>query len=352
MKSLRICLLLISIAVLITITRSTAQTSPAAYFGNHHYAFDPVSGFDAPAAVASRLQPYKVILLGQGGSHFLPAYDELRVPLLQFLHQQLQVNDIFLEFGSTAALLYNDYLTTGNLSLIKPVKMPSWQMCWEKLHDWRQTDKVPLHVYGIDFERPSPYLKALRTDFPELMTAIPELKALPDTLQQLACQDIAHINKVLQKSSSAKSAKDIWLRLIIENPGSCNDKMKNRNRNMYRQFLRIDSITKASRYFGELGNAHTVKSARNFSWQLDHAPGYENQVAVINTWCQGCTTEVEPVSNWQLAGIEKLIPLLMPWCTSKYTFFDFTSETDLPEVKKLRTSGEFLLIVRCDLPNH
>jgi len=66
---------------------SRAQDNIQQYLKLHHYSFTLDQGFDDSTAIIlkQKFEDYKLILLGEGGSHFLQFYEPLRFFWIKFL---------------------------------------------------------------------------------------------------------------------------------------------------------------------------------------------------------------------------------------------------------------------------
>ncbi|MCW3466964.1 hypothetical protein [Chitinophaga nivalis] len=351
-------LLLIALGVVLYGGGVFAQDTVAedAYLSAHHYSFSVTDGFSEKAqqALIEKLSPYKVILLGEGGSHYLRFYEQVQLPLLKFLHEKLAVNAFFMEMGHSSGMVGTRFLRTGDT-----VFMPGWKplkesVFWTGMYQYLLPSKgADIACFGIDFENPRNYGKAMRALIPLLPADAPLTALLQSLPQPLNCDKLVEYNKKIKREVEQDTAlyrqhlKGQYddLLLILNNPGSCKDVMKDRNNNLYRRFIEGDKRIGSPRYYGQMGVAHTAKHLRSFAAKLDKDAAFEGKVCVINTYCLECSTPEEEVSNWQLRAVEKdILRLLVKYCQSDFTLFDFTGADK--RFEQFRKMGEFILVAR------
>jgi hypothetical protein len=292
-------------------------------------------------------------LQGEGGSHFLDLYHKLPFIWISFLQKNFGLTHFFLEAGHSSAVLLNQFLKTGDTSFIFVKEKKFWKRVYE--YNSSLSADQQLHYFGIDFERASSFVKALQfilpasEPSPEIAPAIGSIRSASGSIND--CNYVIGLNKPLKRSLKGGQQEyekyfgdrfDDFKR-IVSNNGDCNDRFKNRNKNMADNFLSFDALFGRPVYFGELGEAHTVLTNKNTAILINSSDKFRNKVCVINLYCYNCTTEVETVSNWPLKAIEKdIIEELLPYCYSPFTLFDFSEQNEL--TKKFRSFGQFLIV--------
>lgn len=341
---------------------SPGLSSPDSYLAGHHYPLTPDDQHLAEnkTRFAGKLEGYKILMLAEGGSHFLDLYDDLEYHFLRLMAEGSGVRTMVLECGSATALLCNKYLETGDTTYLPPFNAGAF-VFWGRIY--RYNAGLPpdqrIKIAGIDFESPRAYFKAFRLLLPAgpaptpIAAAIGLLRNSPDTLP---CTEMTRIDK--QVKQSLRSDETTWkeyfgqhfeeAKLIITNQGSCRDVYKNRNRNMKVRLEELDARLQEKLYFCVLGMAHTTLRGNNIAHALttdDKSPFFQ-KVAVINTYCDQCSTPKEPVSNWPLKEMENDIrSTLIGYCTQDITLFDWSQPVD-PATTRWRSFGQYLLIAR------
>jgi hypothetical protein len=331
------------------------------YLENHHYPFSVDSGFSKSSAEAlkQKLGAYKLILLGEGGSHYLQFYEPLRLNWIKFLNKEFGMTHFFMEFGHSSGLLCNQYLQTGDVSYLPTARFTKNKIFWTSLFSYNQERGKDQQAYsfGVDFERTHSYLKALKLLLPidkppiTIESSIDLVRKLKDTTK--SCDEVISINSSLKSAFNRhqESFKQYLtggyedFKQIVMNNGSCADAEKNRNRHMADNFLNYAEKFDDRIYYGQLGMAHTNLTSINTATIINNDVRFKDKVCVVNTYCYNCTTPEETVSNWQLRKIESdILEKLLPFCISDFTLFDFAD--DNREVKRFRDFGQFLIIAK------
>ncbi|MEO8404320.1 MAG: hypothetical protein ABI480_06985 [Chitinophagaceae bacterium] len=303
----------------------------------------------------------KIIFVGESGSHFLNFYSPLQAYMLAYLNKKEGLKTFIIEGGSATAYLCNKYLETGDSNYLPKFSQERSFVLWKLIYTYNQTIPVSnrLKVMGIDFESPIAYFKALNYLIPakEPPAQIQkEIALIRSSVQPMNCNGLTKTDKLLKKSLLENPI--IWkeytgenyteIVTIISNEGSCKDALGNRNKNLKKRFLEFDALLKEPLYYGQFGQAHTtLDSKSHFASMLnnDDRTSFYHKVCVINTYCQHCTTAVEPVSNWVLKKIEPDIQsTLLKFCTSDFTLFDFSGSPDITQ--QYLQYGQFLLIAK------
>jgi len=337
---------------------SPAQENPIPYLDAHHYSFSLEKGFEGPLAdtLHARLTPYRLILQAEGGSHFLTIYERLELDWLIFLHERMGMTHFTGELGVSNAVLVNKYLETGDQALYPFHKMTFL----DGLRQYKR--QLPtgqrLVLTGVDFERPSTYIRGLKLLLPAqappqpIIEAIGLIRQAPDSGYD--CDGTLSLNDRLKKTlGDHEQELKAYLgsgyadfEKIIRSNGSCKDPLRNRNGHMAENFLALDRKITAPVYYGEFGMAHTnLKNHRLLASIINDSDPFKDKVAVINLYCHNCTTPEEGASNWALKGIEKdILRYFLPFCKGDFTFFDLSGSD--PVVAPYRAYGQFLIIAK------
>lgn len=298
-----------------------AQSLPQ--LSTHKYGFTLDHGFDARTCDTLRvlLKPYRLVLQAEGGSHDLSIY--LRLPLvwIRFLHESFGLQHFFFEGGHGGAVLQRQYLRTGDTSVLHL----KYKTFWEDLRAYNAGISAKGAGIspggGVDFERPRQSVPALQL----LWKKPPPLVADTATGCDAWTARVRALQKQLPdlKSELADNYQDISD--IINNPGSCNDALRNRNSHMAERLKAFAEREGDPLYFGEFGEAHTVLNAKqSLAHLINRSPGWENKVCTVNLYCYQCTAD-EPVSNWPLKGMEAdMQKYFLPLCDTDFTLFDLT----------------------------
>lgn len=353
--------LLITILVFFT-SISYAQDPLDNYLkDDHYYAFTLDTGFNQHTAerLKQKLSNYRLVLLGEGGSHYLQFYEPLLFVWVGFLSEHFGMTHFFLETGHSSDILFNYYLQTGDTMCLPKQRSPRNNTFLRGVFNFNQhqANSKKLIPLGIDFERANSYLRAIKLLIPNteppknIESIIKFIRTSNDTLN--SCDYIFSFNKRL--STALKSNRDSFKQYLQErfddfewvvlNNASCFDVRKNRNASMAENALRFDKKFSEALYYGQLGMAHTVLANKTTASIINSSPEFKNRVCVVNTYCYNCTTNEEAVSNWQLNKIEKeILNKLLKYCVSDFTLFDFTE--DSPVTRRFREFGQFLIIAK------
>jgi len=345
---------------LLAVADLRAQSDIHDYLKTHSYAFTLESGFDstAQAILKQKFAPYKVILQGEGGSHYLKMYNELPAMWLSLLNSHFGVTHFFGESGHSSDILINHYFKTGDTGYLFP-RNKAWATKLYQLNN-ALSKTGGLTYFGIDFEGSRQYVNAIKLLLPG-NAVVPEpirpdielIKGADGSI--VDCIYILSINAALKKSiainkplfESYFGAKYADLERMVFNGRTCKETLRDRNPNMAANFISFDQLFQQPMYFGELGMAHTSLNTRaSFASIINNTKEFKNKVCVINLYCDNCSTKEEgPSSNWQLGKIEKdIITLFLPFCKSTFTLFDLTENPGL--VGKYSVYGQFLVIAK------
>ncbi len=348
----------LTVVILTLLTSFThAQENIDQYLSQHHFSFSLDNGFDSVTSgtLKQEFSNYKLILLGEGGSHYLQFYYPLRFTWIKFLNESFGLTRFFLEYGHSSDLTGNYYLQTGDTSYTPERN----KIFWKKLYNYNLLQPVnkKIKCFGIDFERAYSYTKALKLITPatkppqKIKTAIEIIKTSNDTIYD--CDYQLSLNKKLKDAinGNLEEFQNYFgnafedLKEIIYNNGSCKDALRDRNKNMASNFLMFDNKFNNKIYYGQLGMAHTIMINKNTATFINENSKFKNKVCVINTYCYNCSTPKEQVSNWQLSKIEKnILDELLKYCDTDFTLFDFTGDNKL--IKKYKSYGQYLIIAK------
>src|SRR5262245_16337388 len=97
---MRIQVLLLPV-LMFSVVQLKSQKDLSAYLATHHYPFSLEKGFEEPAATVlqEKLAKYRIVLQGEGGSHFLQFYRDLEFMWLYFLNRNFGTHIFFGESG-------------------------------------------------------------------------------------------------------------------------------------------------------------------------------------------------------------------------------------------------------------
>ena len=338
-----------------------AQSDISQYLKTHNYSFSLDKGFDDATSdtLKKRLSNYKLVILGEGGSHFLQFYNPLRFIFIKFLSNHFGMTHFFMETGHSTDILWNKFLETGDTSYLPTYRNQRSINFWTNLYSYNAVSPKSKTITpsGIDFERIYSYCKALKLLLPnsippdKIKNSIDLIKNANDTLYD--CDYILNLNSQL-KEELEKNKTDFQkyfsinfndFNLIINNNGDCKDALKDRNINMAKNLLQFDNVFNDSIYYLQIGMAHSTLLYKNAASYINNASKFKDKVCVINTYCYNCSTAEEQVSNWQLHKIDTdILQKLLPYCTTDFTLFDFSEDSKM--TRKFKVYGQFLLIAK------
>ena len=126
----------LSVFILIFSTLTVlAQDDSTNYLETHHYSFSLDKGFDNQASdiLKQKLQNYKLVILGESGSHYLQFYNPLRFFFIKFVSEHFGMTHFLMETGHSTDILWNKFLETGDTAYLSTYKNPSsiksnWQL--------------------------------------------------------------------------------------------------------------------------------------------------------------------------------------------------------------------------------
>lgn len=118
-----------------------------------------------------------------------------------YLNLQRGVRNVFMEFGYSAAAIFNGFLATGDTNLLQLdilYTSPFYMEMWKKLYAYNKTlpsDKQ-LHIHGIDFESPKTFYNSLLILKPQQTEVPNSLKSIFKEISLWAAWDSKQINKL------------------------------------------------------------------------------------------------------------------------------------------------------------
>lgn len=355
------CKFLLAFILTLSALTTFAQADLNSYLKTHHYSFSLDKGFDNAASdtLKQKLENYKLVILGEGGSHYLQFYNPLRLVFIKFLSKNFGMTHFFMETGHSTDILWNKFLETGDTAYLVIYRNPSSIRFWTNFYTYNASlpkSKIVTPL-GIDFERICCYCKSLKLLLPnsippdKIKNRINLIKNANDTLYN--CNYILNLNSQLKKSLEKNKADfqkyfaDNFadFDLIVNNNGNCKDVRKNRNKKLAENLLRFDNVLNNSIYYLQIGMAHSPLSYNTTASYINNAPKFKDKVCVINTYCYNCSTPEEQVLNWQLNKIESnILQQLLKYCTTDFTLFDFSDNNEM--IKKFRAYGQFLIVAK------
>ena len=336
----------------------TSAQDPSGYLRMHCYTFSPSEGFTGPLGdtLARKLSAFRLIFQAEGGSHALKLYDQLELAWLEFLNQRLGVTCFIGEYGASIAVLFNQILQHGDTSIRLLRHREFLQAVYR--YNLSRLPSQRLFYAGVDFERENTYIRALKLLLPGLQPADPSISSAverirlaPDT--GFSCDDMLRFNKDLKRSLNASEtayqqylgANFLDFERIVRNNGSCKDRLRNRNPHLAANIIALDQVIGANRYYAEFGEAHTILKNKVLAGILSRSGPFQGKVAVINLYCQDCSTPEEGTSNWALKGINADIErYFLPLCKGDLTLFDLTGND--PSIAGYRSYGQFLIVAK------
>jgi len=151
------------LALLLLCNGRPADAQQRAFFG-----YLPGSNdFSFPERTLDSIMPgpqYKAFFYGETHTRFFePMY---KLHYIVYLHQRYGIRDVFMETGYSAAVLFNQYLLTGDTSVIGIRVLytsPAYMEMWRQLYAYNSSlpDDRKLRIHGVDFEATSAVFRAL-----------------------------------------------------------------------------------------------------------------------------------------------------------------------------------------------
>jgi len=152
----------------------------------------------------SLIHSAKVIILSE--YHLVDFFPRYKRKLIEDLYKKYGVTDLILEIGKSSAYLLNEYIATGDSSIIVNAKRENKDY-FKEFSNYKLMSGKPVRIHGIDFERMDivPALKRVLKKTGNTKNELFEyLATLPDTISQLDKYDMmkAERNAVIQKCRS------------------------------------------------------------------------------------------------------------------------------------------------------
>lgn len=213
-------------------------------------------------------QTHQAIFYGETHNfHFEP---EWKFHLIKHLQARYGIKDVFMEVGISAAYLFNQYLNTGDTSLIQGLVYTDhyYKDFWQNLYAWNCTvpENKRLVIHGVDFER-TEVLKVLAVSTPvpaslqevfKRMAEADSIDAFAPEFEQLLCfiQSAFSANKDAVKELYGN--KYPMVSRIIRNDCPITQRAIPRNKVMYRHLIEALKDSSIQRFVGFFGQAHTT----------------------------------------------------------------------------------------------
>lgn len=105
------------------------------------------------------MEPSKYNAFFLGESHTIDFEPEFKYNFIKHLNSKYGIRDVFMEIGNSAAYFYNQFLQTGDTTILKENYLPylwgHYKGFWQNLYDYNKLlpDSLKLSIHGIDFER-------------------------------------------------------------------------------------------------------------------------------------------------------------------------------------------------------
>lgn len=213
-------------------------------------------------------QRYKAIFYGETHNvHFEP---EWKLHLIKHLHAGYGIKDVFMEVGIAAAYLFNQYLVTGDSTLIHGLVYTDhhYQDFWEGLYAYNRglPEAQRLVIHGVDFER-TEVLRVLAVTTPvpaglqevfNRMAASRAFNAFDPAFEELLCYIQSEFRAKDKEVKELYGERYPLISRIVRNDCPITQRAIPRNKVMYRHLAEAlrDSSIKA--FVGFFGQAHTT----------------------------------------------------------------------------------------------
>lgn len=109
--------------------------------------------------IDSIIEPYKYDAFFLGESHTIDFEPDFKYNFIKHLNSKYAVRHIFMEIGYSAAYFFNQFLQTGDTTILKENRLPylwgHYKTFWRDLYEYNKMlpDTLKLLIHGIDFER-------------------------------------------------------------------------------------------------------------------------------------------------------------------------------------------------------
>ena len=296
---------------------------------------------------------------------------EIKLEIIKKLNYEFGYNAIFMEIGKSAAYIYNQFLETGDTTLLeKPTMIYSIKkqekQFWKYLYIYNKSLKndSKLKIYGVDFERleflkvlklliPNegntnnlPFTKKLINDYDSLIKIIDGYKAFNKLFNSYKNYFVNNKNEM--KEIYGKNIH--YLEDIFYNPASL-DKFKERNETMYKNIISAVTENKLKKIIGFFGLNHT-NSEKSYSLvsKLKNDTVFKN-VVNISMICKNCFDWQQYIKIADYSGpyTYQNDKDLMESLFSKYFHSDckFTLiSTDAINNKKVKSFSNYLILLK------
>jgi hypothetical protein len=109
--------------------------------------------------IESIIEPQKYDAFFLGESHTIDFEPEFKYNFIKHLNSKYAVRHIFMEIGHSSAYFFNQFLQTGDTTILKenpsPYLMGQYKIFWRELYEYNRIlpDTLKIFIHGIDFER-------------------------------------------------------------------------------------------------------------------------------------------------------------------------------------------------------
>lgn len=163
------------------------------------------------AMMDSVVENYSVFFIGENHKYRI-SNSRQQLKMLKYLHKQTGVKHIFMEFGYSRGFLVNEYIHTGDSTILKGLENFTYEEYsdfYKELYEYNQTleegNKISIH--GIDLERSFlTGIKLIRMMMPEKEKTIPkEISLTVETIISLDGYNTSIWEEYKDESSSKNS---------------------------------------------------------------------------------------------------------------------------------------------------
>jgi hypothetical protein len=180
------------------------------------------SGQELTMTNARLIRHAKVIMLSEW--HLLDILPPYKRKLIEKLYKEEGLTDLVLETGKSTAYLLNEYVATGDLSILNnfPLFTQRDKDYWKEFRQYKLLSGKPIKIHGLDFERMTivPALKLVLEKTKNTRSELYRyLVTLPDTVLNLYKYDmmIAERSAVIQKCISIYKSDTGYYGSIYDN---------------------------------------------------------------------------------------------------------------------------------------
>lgn len=228
--------------------------------------------------IDSTLEASKYDAFFLGESHTIDFEPEFKFNFIKHLNSLYGIRDVFMEIGFSAAYFFNQYLQTGDTSIIKENRLGyfwgHYKTFWPNLYNYNKTlpDSLKIRIHGVDFERTEVfslidkirdpnqtipvYLQSTFKIIHELSKAKNFYWTDKDFSRKL--QDVRRIF-IKNRNDFKKLYKQDYsiLNAVLTNATPAITKVNPRNKRWFQNFEQIITENKIKKFIGFFGAAHT-----------------------------------------------------------------------------------------------